>query len=158
MTQGGGAMVRGGNAQMVDTNGDRIYDRVQFNVISQGQAILIDPDGPNAAMDSALAFCASVKRRPFKSFREIAGWVCLALFVIGMAIAIVRRGEPEPNATGISAFAPQVWGTRVGYWAKRPVQDAIGGTGDYLIKTEGDPAPKPKRSVTAESAIEAQFR
>ena len=159
MTQGG-AMVRGGNnnAKMIDTNGDRVYDRVQFNVISQGTAILIDPDGPNAAMDSALAFCASVKRRPFKSFREIAGWVCLALFFAGIAIAIVRRGEPEPNSKGISAFAPQNLGTRFGYFVKKPVQGAFSDAGDYLIKTETDSNAIPQKALTRESAIEAQFR
>ena len=158
MTQGGAMVQTGNNGRLVDTNGDRVYDRVQFQVISEGSAILIDPAGPNGAIDSALAFCASVKKRPFKSFREVSGWVCLALFLAAFAIAIVRRGEPEPNATGISAFAPQVWGTKVGYWAKRPVQDAICNTRDYLIKTESDSAPKPKKSITAESAIEAQFR
>jgi|GEM_PF-1718861 len=155
----GGAMVRGGNnnAQMIDTNGDRIYDRVQFKVLSEGTAILIDPDGPNAAMDSLLAFGASIKRRPLKSFREVAGWVCLALFVIGMAIAIVRRGEPEPNSKGISAFAPQTIGTRFGYFVKKPVQDAISNSGDYLIKTESEDPKQVKKPRVVEASIDDQF-
>ncbi len=156
MSQAGGSMVRSGNnAQMVDTNGDRRYDRVQFNVLTQETAILIDPDDPNAAVDSALAFFASVKKRPFQSFRVISGWVCLSLFLAGCAVAIIRRGEPEPNATGIAAFAPQVWGTRLGYWAKRPVQNMIGEAGDFMIQADGGD-DKPKKLVETDT-VAAKF-